>query len=111
MLSACLVTGLARPAGAHAAEADPWFGRDKALHFSFSAAIAAGGYGAASLATDERPWRLGAGLALGLAAGIGKEAFDAVGSGDASWRDFTWDLLGTVTGVGFARVLDWLISR
>lgn len=111
VLSVCLFSGLADPAGARAAEGDPWFGRDKALHFSLSAVIAAGGYGVASLATEERPWRMGAGLALGVAAGIGKEAYDGVGSGDASWRDFTWDLLGTATGLGFASLLDWLLSR
>ena len=49
--------------------------------------------------------RDGAGLALG--AGIGKETVDRYTGGDPSWRDLTWDVLGTATGL----VVAWLIDR
>lgn len=92
------------------AETDPWLGRDKALHFSASALIAGVGYGGASLLTEDRRWRLGAGAGLAIAAGAGKELADAWGYGDPSWRDFTWDLVGTATGLGLAWLIDRLIA-
>jgi putative lipoprotein len=99
------------PAAGARADPDPWFGRDKALHFSFSAGIAGGGYGVAAQVTqdsnDARRWRLLTGAGLAIAAGGGKEILDRYDGGDASWRDFTWDLVGTATGLGIA----WLIDR
>jgi uncharacterized protein YfiM (DUF2279 family) len=81
----------------HAQDDDPWFGRDKALHFSFSAVLAGGGYGGAALLTqsEDRRWRLLAGAGLALGAGIGKELYDLSGHGDASARDLAWDAIGT----------------
>lgn len=92
---------------AFSAEPDPWFGRDKALHFGASAIIAGAGYGAAAAATETRPPRLLIGGGVGLAAGIGKELLDVTGSGDASFRDLTWDVVGTATGICVA----WLFNR
>ena len=37
---------------------DPWFGRDKALHFGVSASLAVVTYAGASLKTDDRPTRV-----------------------------------------------------
>ncbi|MBC8133604.1 MAG: hypothetical protein H7X95_11535 [Deltaproteobacteria bacterium] len=96
---------------ARAAEADPWLGADKALHFSACAAIAGGSYGVAAAVTDNRRWRLVTGALSGLAAGATKEAIDASGAGDPSWRDFTWDVIGTATGVAMAAAIDWWLSR
>ena len=81
---------------------DPWWGPDKALHFGATAALAAGGYVAGALAFDDYlgPAALGSGLALG--AGIAKELLDLAGIGDPSWKDLTWDLIGTAAGVGVA---------
>jgi putative lipoprotein len=90
---------------------DPWFGRDKALHFSASAAIALGGYGASSFKTTEPLTRAAVGATLGLGAGIAKELADLGGAGDASWRDLTWDVIGTATGVLLASAIDWMIRR
>jgi putative lipoprotein len=106
-----LVVGFCGPSRAFPADHDPWFGRDKALHFSLSAVISMGGYGVTSVATEDRLWRflIGGGAALG--AGFGKEALDATGSGDASLRDLTWDVVGTTTGLGLAFLIDWLTSR
>lgn len=86
---------------------DPWFGRDKALHFSFSAALATGGYAGAGLLTDDRRWRLLAGGSLAIAAGVGKELFDLSGRGDASARDLTWDAIGAATGL----LVAWTVDR
>jgi uncharacterized protein YfiM (DUF2279 family) len=95
---------------ADAADPDPWLGRDKALHAVVSAGIAAGGYGAAASQTDDRGWRLLTGAGLALGAGVGKEVLDLYGLGDASWRDLTWDVIGTATGLGVAWIIDRLIS-
>lgn len=94
---------------AAAADADPWFGRDKALHFSVSAGLAAGGYGVTAAVADDRRWRLPAGALFALGAGVGKELYDLGGRGDASWRDLTWDLVGTATGLGVAWLVDQLL--
>lgn len=88
---------------------DAWTGPDKALHFSVSAGIAAGGYAGTALLTDDEHWRLGMGAGLALVAGAGKELYDLTGRGDPSWKDFTWDAIGTLTGVGLGWVLDHFI--
>jgi putative lipoprotein len=88
-------------------ERDPWFGRDKAYHFSASALIAAGGYGVTRSFTDDRPTCLAVGGALALTAGVGKELYDLSGRGDPSLRDLTWDVLGTATGL----LLIWAVDR
>jgi len=96
---------------AHAQESDPWFGRDKALHFTVSASLAMVAYAGASLKTDDRPTRIAAAITFALGAGLLKEAWDLTGHGDASWRDLTWDVVGTTTGVLFAYAIDWAVSR
>lgn len=107
LLALLVVVGFALPARARAETSDPWFARDKALHFSASSLIAGGGYGGASLLT-ERTWlRSTSGAALGLAAGVGKELYDLSGRGHPSWRDLTWDAVGTATGV----LVAWLLDR
>ena len=91
------------------ARADDWLGRDKALHFSISLALGAGGYGASSWVLP-RPWqRAVAGASFSLALGGAKELYDYAGHGDPSWRDFTWDLGGTLTGVALAYAIDRLV--
>ncbi|MEP7049191.1 MAG: hypothetical protein ABJB12_02510 [Pseudomonadota bacterium] len=93
---------------ASASDADPWFGPDKALHFSFSVALSAGGYAASSAFLDTRTKRALAGSAFSLTLGAGKELWDLSGHGDPSWRDFTWDVLGTAVGVALAAGIDAL---
>ena len=95
----------------HASDADPWFGHDKALHFSASAVIAAGGYGVARAAFDDRRPCLLFGGGLALAAGAGKELYDLSGHGDASLRDLTWDAIGTATGLLVAWSVDRLLQH
>jgi putative lipoprotein len=108
------VTILSPAASARAQEGqgeDAWFARDKALHFGVSAGITMVGYAGASLKTDHRPTRRAAAVLLGLTAGVTKEVWDAFGPGDASWRDLTWDVIGTATGVLVAAGIDWLYQR
>jgi putative lipoprotein len=109
-IAVLLVLLLLAPAAQAQAQGDDWWGRDKALHFSVSAVIATGGYGGAALVTEDRRWRLLTGGGLAIAAGAGKELADAAGFGDASWKDFTWDLIGAATGVGVAWLVDHLFS-
>lgn len=85
---------------------DPWFGPDKALHFTVSSLIAGGGYGGMAIFTDRIATRIAFGAGLGIAIGAGKELWDLSGHGDPSWKDFTWDLIGTAVGVGIAVTID-----
>lgn len=88
---------------------DPWWGRDKALHFGASAAIAGTTYGAAALLSDRAKGRASCvlwGVSVGLAAGLGKEAADLAGTGHASTRDLAWDVVGVAAGVAIAWAID-----
>jgi len=106
---ALLIAALALLGVPHAvaAEEDPWFGRDKALHFGASLALSGAGYAGASAVTARTTGRLAAGAGLAMSAGIAKEVYDRYAGGDPSWRDLTWDVLGTTTGLLTA----WLIDR
>ncbi len=108
--AALLVMLSARPARASEPDPDPWFGRDKALHFGVSVVLAAGGYATSSLWLDRRSERALAGGAFSLTLGAGKELWDLSGHGDPSWRDFTWDVLGTGVGLALAVAGDALLS-
>lgn len=98
-------------AGAARAD-DPWWGRDKALHFGVSAVLTIGGWGVSVPLFDEEWPRLVVGGSVALAAGIGKELYDLSGRGDPSWKDFTWDLIGIATGLLVSFGLDrWLVDE
>ncbi len=102
---------LVPPARAQQRDPDPWFGPDKVLHFEASASIAVVVYAGASFATEDRAKRAAAAAGVALAAGLLKEGWDLTGHGDASWRDLTWDVIGTTTGVLIAYGIDWAIGR
>ena len=106
-----LLASRARAQQAAPRDDDPWFGHDKALHFAASASLAMVGYAGTSLATDSRPTRVVVGASFALGLGVAKELWDLTGHGDASWRDLTWDVVGTTTGVLVAYAIDWAISR
>ncbi|HEY6476010.1 MAG TPA: hypothetical protein VI456_05470 [Polyangia bacterium] len=109
LLAATVVTsGGAR---AESTDVDPWWGRDKLIHFSASASLAIVGYAGTSMGTESRPARAAAGAALAFGAGAAKELWDLEGHGDASWRDLTWDLIGATTGVLISLAVDWSIHR
>lgn len=109
MASAVLLTVVASPLRARAADPDPWLGRDKALHFAASSTIAAGGYAIGAAFFEARGHALIVGGALAAAAGIGKEALDLAGFGDPSWRDLTWDGIGIAAGLAVAWSVDLLV--
>jgi putative lipoprotein len=90
---------------------DEWLGRDKFLHFGVSAAIAGTGYAVSSLVFDERWQRATAGGSTALAAGAAKELYDLGGAGDASWKDFAWDVAGAAVGVGVAFAIDLALGK
>jgi putative lipoprotein len=92
-------------------DSDPWFGRDKALHFAASASIAVVVYAGASFQTESRAKRIVAAASVALAAGLAKEVWDLSGHGDASGRDLAWDVIGTSTGVLLAYAIDWAVGR
>lgn len=108
-LPALFVIAMALPSPAAASDgpvSDPWFARDKYLHGSVSAALAIGGYGGGALVSPKPDTRLAVGGGLALTAGVAKELFDMAGAGDASWRDLTWDVMGTASGL----VVAWLVD-
>lgn len=109
--SMALALGLSMGAGERDARADedPWFGPDKALHFSVSAGLSSITYGVAATQYDARypPLLWGAGVSLTL--GVGKELYDLTGRGDPSWKDLTWDVLGTAAGLLLAWSIDLVV--
>jgi len=90
---------------------DDWLGRDKALHFGASFALAGAGYAGGAALSREPVVRLGVGATVAMGAGIAKEMADRSG-GDPSLKDLTWDALGTATGLVTAWLVDhFLLSR
>ena len=113
LAAAAFVAATAFSSVARADDPDPWVSRDKALHFDVSAGLAAVGYGvSAGWLVDARWKALAIGGGVALAAGAGKELLDAthVFGGDPSWRDFTWDIVGTVAGLAIAWGMDLLLG-
>jgi putative lipoprotein len=110
ILSATLAAALLLAALPAHAE-DDWFGRDKALHFGVSAALASSGYALGTALFDRRWHAATFGGGLAVTAGAGKELVDLAGYGDPSWRDFTWDLVGTAVGLGVAYAVDLLVRK
>ena len=104
LLAFAFVTAPAAPA--IAADPDPWLGSDKALHFTVAAGIAGVGYGVTTAFAEDRWKALAVGGGAAITAGALKEAFDATGSGDPSWKDFTWDLIGAAVGLAVAFGID-----
>jgi len=111
LIAPCALALAVSPRAARASETDPWFGPDKALHFGVSMGLAAGGYAAASPWLDKRGERALVGGAFSLTLGAGKELWDLAGHGDPSWRDFTWDVIGTAAGLAVAVGIDALVRH
>lgn len=104
-LAILLATCLA-PARGAAQSNDSWFGKDKALHLAGTTALSGLGYGIGLATTDHRGWGSLVGVSTGLFVGGIKELVDLGGGGSPSWKDFTWDVVGTVLGVGIALLID-----
>lgn len=105
-----LVAALLIASPAAADDPDPWWGRDKALHFGVSAGLSAGGYAASSLVLEPRWQRAATGAGFALTLGAAKELYDATGPGSASARDFTWDVAGAALGTALALLVDVIVS-
>jgi putative lipoprotein len=88
---------------------DRWWARDKALHFSVSSALAAGGYGVGSLLLERRWQRASFGAGVALTAGVGKELYDEATYGGASYKDLVFDVAGTLVGVTAAWLIDYAL--
>ncbi|HEY3594162.1 MAG TPA: hypothetical protein VGL13_09810 [Polyangiaceae bacterium] len=97
---------ISRAAPAQAADPDPFWGQDKALHFVAAGALAGTGYAVTTAFTGDRWKAFAIGGGIGLGAGAAKEGLDALGFGDPSWKDFAWDAIGTAFGLGVAFVVD-----
>ncbi len=97
-------------ARAETPDPDPWFGRDKLLHFAVSATLAGSGYAIGAPLFDCRGHALILGGSIALGLGITKEVLDLTGLGDPSWRDLAWDGIGTLTGLAFAWGIDLLVQ-
>jgi putative lipoprotein len=111
LLGAALLGAALGPLSARARADDAFFGADKSLHFSISAAAAL----TCELALDSfelpAPLHYPLALALPLALGFGIELFVYARGGQASRADLTWDILGVATGLLVAFVLEkWLIG-
>lgn len=105
-----LVGTLSFATDARADEAeDPWFGKDKLLHYGVSAGIAGSGYAVGAMIFDKRAHALCVGAAAATLAGVSKELVDLGGYGNASWKDLAWDGLGMMTGLAVAWGIDLLI--
>jgi putative lipoprotein len=78
---------------------DSWFGMDKAKHFAATFGLAAVGYCASGLGFLSRRARLCSGAGIALTAGVAKELDDMAGYGNPSWKDLTWDVVGTCAGL------------
>jgi putative lipoprotein len=91
---------------AYAADPDPFWGPDKALHFAAGGVLAGAGYAVTTSFTEDRWKAFAVGGAVALGAGAMKEGFDALGYGDPSWKDFAWDAIGAAVGLGIAFVVD-----
>ena len=77
---------------------DPWFGRDKFLHFAASAAIQTATHSVLRANGADYARASRAAAMVTLTAGVSKEIWDHRRGGDASWRDLTWDAIGGATG-------------
>jgi len=85
---------------------DPWWGRDKALHFGVSGVLAATGYATSSLWFDKAWQRASVGAAFALTLGVTKELVDLAGYGHPSYKDMLFNLAGTALGVTLAYLVD-----
>lgn len=86
---------------------DPWFGRDKVLHFVGSAVVQGAAY---TLFHRDARYTVAAQRAslVTVAVGVGKELYDLrhPSRHRASWRDLAWDGVGGTAATVIAKQLD-----
>lgn len=86
---------------------DRWWAPDKALHYSVSVGLAGAGYAGGALLFEAPSARLLTGAGVALGAGVAKELYDAGRGSFFSWKDLSWDALGTASGLA----LSWAVDR
>lgn len=79
------------------AKQDRWFGADKLKHFLASGAIQTAHYSVLRVAGAGQGEALAVGAAMTLGVGLAKEWSDGHGMSGFSWKDMTWNALGTGT--------------
>ena len=90
---------------------DDWFARDKALHYGVSAGLATAGYVSGAFLFESSEARLLTGAGVALSAGVAKEVYDAGRGSFFSWKDLTWDVLGTASGLAVSWAVDRLVFQ
>lgn len=80
------------------AREDPWFGKDKIVHFCASGLIA--GVATAAAHTQDRNDSETFVIAMGMTLSLGaaKEAYDGYLGNSWSWKDLMWGALGGLAG-------------
>ena len=93
------------------ADDDPWLAHDKFLHGAASGTLANLSYAGATQLFDSRGNALLAAAGVTVAVGAAKETLDLSirGFGDPSWKDFTWDVIGTAAGLALAFGMDLFV--
>ncbi len=93
------------------ARADTWWGPDKALHLGVSIGLAAGATAVTAAWIEDPLERAAIGVVSSLTLGVAKELVDGLGLGAASFRDLTWDLIGSVIGASLVWVVErWIVA-
>jgi len=106
VMASLLSLGLAQQA--QAAD-DAWWGKDKQAHFFVSSGIAAATYLWLGQSQMEPFLRMGVSTGVVLGLGAIKEVWDVLGHGHPSWKDMTWNVIGSVVGLVVAWVVEyWL---
>lgn len=78
---------------------NPWFGKDKAVHFAVSTALAAGLTAAAKEHDRTNCDAALVGFSVSLAIGAGKESYDKrIKKTRYSYRDMVWNMAGATVG-------------
>lgn len=93
------------------ARADTWWGTDKALHLGVSVGLSAGATAVTAAWIEAPLQRAAVGVVSSFTLGVAKELLDGLGLGEASFRDLTWDLIGSVIGASLAWAVErWIVA-
>ena len=96
-----------------AAQADPWWGRDKALHLGVSLTLGAATYGTLWGLGDDGPWtRLALSGSIAMLPGLAKEIYDdGQPSNSFSGKDMLYNGVGALLGCGLMLSLELWLGR
>ena len=83
-----------------AAAGESWFGIDKLKHFFLSAFATSVSYSALQAAGANRSTAMTGAIGASAALGVGREIYNLRTTKVFSFRDLTWDAIGTAAAVG-----------